>query len=249
MRASPATRWSPARRTCASMPAPCWRPRTGLPLGTLCVLDREPRPEGLTQQQGFALQVLARQVMSQLELRRALKAREADAAAIAEFERQFRILADSMPQMVWATLPDGFHDYYNERWYEFTGVPARLDRRRRLERHVPPRGPGARLGALAALAWRPASPTRSSTACATHDGDYRWTLGRACRCATRGPDRALVRHLHRYRRAEAGRGTAAAERGAAAAGAERRRDGRHLGLGRRRPTGSPPIPAMRGCSP
>jgi PAS domain S-box-containing protein len=28
-----------------------------------------------------------------------------------------------MPQMVWSTLPDGYHDYYNARWYEFTGVP------------------------------------------------------------------------------------------------------------------------------
>ena len=28
-----------------------------------------------------------------------------------------------MPQMVWTTRPDGFHDYYNDRWYEFTGVP------------------------------------------------------------------------------------------------------------------------------
>ena len=35
----------------------------------------------------------------------------------------FRILADSMPQMVWSTLPDGFHDYYNQRWYDFTGTP------------------------------------------------------------------------------------------------------------------------------
>jgi len=26
--------------------------------------------------------------------------------------------------MVWSTLPDGFHDYYNARWYEFTGVSA-----------------------------------------------------------------------------------------------------------------------------
>lgn len=45
-------------------------------------------------------------------------------AALAESEAKFRILADSMPQMVWSTLPDGFHDYYNARWYEFTGVPA-----------------------------------------------------------------------------------------------------------------------------
>ncbi len=32
------------------------------------------------------------------------------------------ILTDAMPQMVWSTRPDGFHDYYNARWYEFTGV-------------------------------------------------------------------------------------------------------------------------------
>jgi len=28
-----------------------------------------------------------------------------------------------MPQMVWSTLPDGSHDYYNAQWYAFTGVP------------------------------------------------------------------------------------------------------------------------------
>jgi PAS domain S-box-containing protein len=44
----------------------------GLPLGTLCVLDTKPRPEGLTTQQKFILQALARQVMAQLELRRAV---------------------------------------------------------------------------------------------------------------------------------------------------------------------------------
>lgn len=44
--------------------------------------------------------------------------------ALAASEARFRAIADSMPQMVWSTLPDGFHDYYNARWYEFTGVPA-----------------------------------------------------------------------------------------------------------------------------
>lgn len=32
-------------------------------------------------------------------------------------------MAAALPQMVWSTLPDGFHDYYNLRWYGFTGVP------------------------------------------------------------------------------------------------------------------------------
>ena len=40
-----------------------------------------------------------------------------------ENEVDFRVLADSMPQMLWSTLPDGFHDYYNQRWYDFTGTP------------------------------------------------------------------------------------------------------------------------------
>jgi PAS domain S-box-containing protein len=38
-------------------------------------------------------------------------------------ERQFRELADSMPQIVWAAAPDGHFDYYNRRWYQFTGRP------------------------------------------------------------------------------------------------------------------------------
>jgi PAS domain S-box-containing protein len=38
-------------------------------------------------------------------------------------ERQFRELADSMPQIVWAARPDGHFDYYNRRWYDFTGRP------------------------------------------------------------------------------------------------------------------------------
>jgi PAS domain S-box-containing protein len=37
-------------------------------------------------------------------------------------EASFRLLADTLPQMVWSTRSDGYHDYFNRRWYEFTGV-------------------------------------------------------------------------------------------------------------------------------
>jgi len=53
------------------------RTRDGVPLGTLCVLDKKPRPEGLTEQQQFMLTTMAHQVMSQIELRRALTDQEA----------------------------------------------------------------------------------------------------------------------------------------------------------------------------
>jgi len=44
-------------------------------------------------------------------------------AALRESEAKFRAIANSIDQMVWSTLPDGYHDYYNDRWYEYTGVP------------------------------------------------------------------------------------------------------------------------------
>ena len=44
-------------------------------------------------------------------------------AVILAGERRFRRLADTMPQMVWITKPDGAHEYFNKRWYEFTGLP------------------------------------------------------------------------------------------------------------------------------
>jgi GAF domain-containing protein len=44
----------------------------GVPLGTLCVLDLQPRPRGLTAAQIGGLEALARQVMLLLELRKAL---------------------------------------------------------------------------------------------------------------------------------------------------------------------------------
>jgi len=50
--------------------------RDGLPLGTLCVLDTRPRPQGLTDLQQMALETLAGQVMAQMELRLALRQRE-----------------------------------------------------------------------------------------------------------------------------------------------------------------------------
>ncbi|RAJ33059.1 ATP-binding protein [Pedobacter cryoconitis] len=34
---------------------------------------------------------------------------------------QFRQLADSIIQMVWVTDDKGMHEYYNQRWYDFTG--------------------------------------------------------------------------------------------------------------------------------
>lgn len=58
------------------------RTSDGHALGTLCVLDIRPRPNGLSHEQAEGLQALAAQVMAHLDLRRALRAAEAEIVAL-----------------------------------------------------------------------------------------------------------------------------------------------------------------------
>jgi PAS domain S-box-containing protein len=150
----------------------------GIPLGALCVLDRTSRPDGLDSEQAATLTALARQISSLLEQRRTLTQVAAREAEIAASERRFRVMTEAMPQMVWTTLPDGFHDYYNDRWYEFTGVthgstdgaswndvchPDDQERAWARWRHSLATG----------------EPYEIEYRLRRHDGAYRWTLGRA----------------------------------------------------------------------
>ncbi len=43
-------------------------------------------------------------------------------ATLRENETRFRTITDAMPQMVWSARADGRHDYYNLRWYDYTGI-------------------------------------------------------------------------------------------------------------------------------
>jgi two-component sensor histidine kinase/PAS domain-containing protein len=66
----------------------------GLPLGTVCVLDRQPRPDGITEHQRLTIEILARLVMKQLEMRRVIGAQRAHAAQL-ETEVRERQIAEN----------------------------------------------------------------------------------------------------------------------------------------------------------
>jgi PAS domain S-box-containing protein len=55
------------------------------------------------------------QVRAAQELSRLLAAAEAS-------ERQFRELVENLPDLAWTARPDGYIDYYNQRWFEYTGA-------------------------------------------------------------------------------------------------------------------------------
>lgn len=107
-----------------------------------------------------------------------ITARKGIEAALAQSAREFRVLAETMPQIVWATRPDGYHDYYNTRWYEFIGkLPGATD------------GDGwngmfhADDQAKATARWTHSlatgEPYEIEYRLRRHDGAYRWMMGRA----------------------------------------------------------------------
>jgi PAS domain S-box-containing protein len=91
---------------------------------------------------------------------------------------QFRLLADTLPQIVWIAGPDGRVEYFNQRWTDFTGLPV-----------------GESLGDVYRTVIHPddlqTALTRWQAALASgtnfenehrfrrHDGVYRWHLARA----------------------------------------------------------------------
>ncbi|HYO09803.1 MAG TPA: response regulator [Tepidisphaeraceae bacterium] len=43
--------------------------------------------------------------------------------ALRRGEEQYRFLAESIPQIVWTAGADGRHEYFNQRWFQYTGLP------------------------------------------------------------------------------------------------------------------------------
>lgn len=98
--------------------------------------------------------------------------------ALRESDARFETLADALPHMVWSTLPDGYHDYFNARWYEFTGVPAGSTDGEEWNGMFHPDDQE-----LAWARWRHSletgEPYEIEYRLRHRSGEYRWTLGRA----------------------------------------------------------------------
>jgi PAS domain S-box-containing protein len=125
----------------------------------------------------LALVDLYRGRLSLHEQEQQLRARELEAVRRAEQQR-YRELAEAMPQIVWVSDPQGRATYYNEQWFDYTGLdPAtagEADWRRVVHPDDLPRALGVRERTLASGdAFDVEYRFRSAS------GEYRWHLGRA----------------------------------------------------------------------
>ncbi|MDR3581143.1 MAG: PAS domain S-box protein [Oryzomonas sp.] len=95
--------------------------------------------------------------------------------AIRTSEREFRVLAEAMPQIVWINLPDGSNIYFSQQWTEYTGQPLEESSGHGWHRHVHPDDRQTTWGA-----WNDATKTGAvyTVECRLQraDGVYRWWL-------------------------------------------------------------------------
>ncbi|MEI6707448.1 MAG: PAS domain S-box protein [Methylococcales bacterium] len=99
------------------------------------------------------------------------------ATALRESEQKFRMLAESIPQMVWITRADGLNIYYNKQWINYTGLTEEECLGYGWNKHCHPDDQQSVLDA-----WQQATQTTGeySVECrlCRADGVYRWWLVR-----------------------------------------------------------------------
>ncbi|RYP79313.1 hypothetical protein DL770_006718 [Monosporascus sp. CRB-9-2] len=93
-------------------------------------------------------------------------------------DERFKLMCDTMPQMVWTANAQGIHDFYNNRWYDYTGLsledslgwgwtrafhPDDVPEAERKWRHSLESG----------------APFMTEYRCRSRQGEWRWMLGRA----------------------------------------------------------------------
>ncbi len=83
------------------------RTATGEVIGSLCVIDGNPRPQGLTDVQASGLRNLAGQVMSQLELRKAISERDAAIQKQLAYARD-QLESEAQYRTLFNAIIDGF---------------------------------------------------------------------------------------------------------------------------------------------
>ncbi|MEY4514008.1 MAG: hypothetical protein RLZZ450_6130 [Pseudomonadota bacterium] len=65
---------------------------------------------------------VTREVLAHREVERAHREVERALMRAEASEAQFRELVENLPELAWNALPDGYIDFYNRRWYEYTGT-------------------------------------------------------------------------------------------------------------------------------
>ena len=121
---------------------------------------------------------IARRRAEEASARRASQGLTEKLLAQQEAESQLRHLADTMPHLVWIARPDGYHEFYNKRWYDYVGKSFEQTKGAGWATVLHP-DDVERSESRWKQAIETGEPYEIEYRFRSHDGDYRWFLGRA----------------------------------------------------------------------
>ena len=98
--------------------------------------------------------------------------------ALHESEERFRTLADNMTQLAWIADPKGWINWYNQRWYDYTGTTLEQMRGWVWEEILHPDHVDRVVGRLQ-HSWDTGEPWVDTFPLRGKDGEYRWFLSSA----------------------------------------------------------------------
>ncbi len=114
-------------------------------------------------------------------------------------EQNFRLLADTLPQIVWTSTPDGGVDYYNQQWFDYTGMTLEQTIGRGWEQILHPDDLQKGLDVWARAIREGESYQLECRMKRGSDSMYRWHLARAHPFHdSNGTSYEMVRDLDRY---------------------------------------------------
>ncbi|UOQ71531.1 PAS domain S-box protein [Hymenobacter cellulosilyticus] len=100
-------------------------------------------------------------------------------AALRESEERFRVMADSVPQIVWITDAEGNTEFFNRQWSRYTGVPYKTGTAAAVAGSFVHPEDGARTMEAFEQARQTESVFQVEHRIQAADGSYRWFLVRA----------------------------------------------------------------------
>ena len=100
----------------------------GIATFAMAILALPTMPKSLSQKSPITLEKSNERLMALInEKESALKISRSgsgDLMQMAIDEAKYRAIAEALPQIVWTATPEGERDWYNPRWYEYTGQTA-----------------------------------------------------------------------------------------------------------------------------
>lgn len=95
-----------------------------------------------------------------------------------EDEERFKIMCDAMPQLVWTTTADGTIDFYNRRWYQYTGMTEEESAGPGWMKAIHPEDAG-QSERLFKHCLKTGEPFVTEYRCRSSEGEWKWFIVRA----------------------------------------------------------------------